>query len=400
MPLAGKQIVVGVGGGIAAFKAATLVRELGRRGAQVRVAMTHAATRFVGPTTFTGLTGSPVLVDLFEASLTGEAHVSLGAFADAMVIAPATMNLLARAAAGMADDAVLATAACARGPLFFAPAMHTRMWLRSATQRNIAALLGDGARILGPAEGALASGESGLGRMWEAEEIAEALSDALGASQDLAGVRLLVSAGPTLEDLDDVRFLGNRSSGKMGYAVAERAARRGANVTLVSGPTNLPAPAAVERVEVRSALEMRDALMARIAHTDALVMAAAVADYRPAERAAGKLKKTPGPRRLELVRNPDILAELGAARVVGGPLLVGFAVESEALVTRARGKLEAKHLDLIVANHAQVGFGGDDNQATLINAESEIELPRSSKGELADRILDAVRDKFSQAKQP
>ncbi|NOY93229.1 MAG: bifunctional phosphopantothenoylcysteine decarboxylase/phosphopantothenate--cysteine ligase CoaBC [Deltaproteobacteria bacterium] len=399
MPLNSKQLVVGVGGGIAAFKAATLVRELARRGARVRVAMTRAATRFVGPTTFAGLTGEPVLVDLFEGSRAGEAHVGLGEFADAMIIAPATMNLLARAAAGMADDAVLATAACARGPLFYAPAMHTRMWLRPATQRNVESLAADGAQILGPAEGALASGESGLGRMWEAEDIADAVGARLGSSRDLVGLRLLVSAGPTLEDLDDVRFLGNRSSGKMGYAVARVAARRGASVTLVSGPTQLSTPAGVERLDVRSALQMREALRSRIQDADALVMAAAVADYRPAERVEGKLEKSPGPRTLELVRTPDILAELGAAREARGPLLVGFAVESKDLVARARAKLERKRLDLIVANHASVGFAGDTNQATLIDAQTETGLPELSKTEVAERILDALQAKL-EARRP
>lgn len=390
MALAGKHIVVGVGGGIAAYKAVELVRELGRRGAEVRVAMTPSAARFVGPVTFTGVTGKPAVTDLWDPSYAGEVHVELGAWADAIVIAPATMSLLARAAAGMADDAVLATYACARGPVLMAPAMHSRMWQSAAAQRTVEQLASDGVTLVGPVEGPLASGESGIGRMAEPVAIADAVEVALGRANDLAGVSVLVTAGPTLEDLDPVRFLGNRSSGRMGYAIAARAAARGAKVTLVSGPVNLPPPPGVERVAVRSALDMHAAVMERYEGTDVVVMSAAVADYRPAQRAQHKIKKGQDALRIELVKNPDILSELGARRRGARPLLIGFAVESESVAAHARKKLESKKVDLVVANDAAVGFGGESNEATLVSPSGDEALPRMSKLELADGILDRV----------
>ncbi len=391
MTLRGKRIVVGIGGGIAAFKAVELVRELGRRGAEVRVVLTPSGARFVGAITFAGLTGRPAVTDLWDPAYTGEVHVDLGGWADALVVAPATANLLARAASGMADDALLTTVSCMSGPVLYAPAMHTRMWRRPATRRNVARLREDGAAFVGPVEGPLANGETGEGRMSEPEAIADALEALVGGPGDLAGAHVLVSAGPTVEDLDPVRYLGNRSSGRMGYALAERAAARGARVTLVSGPVSLEAPAGVERVSVRSALEMREALVSRLDGADAVVMAAAVADYRPATRHDDKIKKQDGPVTLELVRNPDILAELGARRAGRRPVLVGFAVETQDLVAYARGKLESKKCDLVVANDARVGFGGDDNQAILVDGAGEDSLPPLSKRALADRILDRVR---------
>jgi phosphopantothenoylcysteine decarboxylase / phosphopantothenate---cysteine ligase len=388
--LHGKRVVVGMGGGIAAFKAVELVRELGRRGAEVRVVMTPSATRFVGPVTLTGLTGRPPVVDLWDPTYAGEVHVELGQWADAMVVAPATMNLLARAVAGMADDAVLATLACARGAVVYAPAMHSRMWSSAPTVRAVHRLRADGAAFVGPVEGPLASGESGMGRMAEPAAIADALASALSPG-DLEGQRVLVTAGPTHEDLDPVRFLGNRSSGRMGYALAERAAARGAQVVLVSGPTALPDPPGVETVRVRSALDMHREVLARRTTADCVIMAAAVADYRPARAAAAKIKKAEGPLQLELVRNPDILAELGASRAEGPAVLVGFAVETDDLVTYAREKLARKRCDLIVANDAAVGFGGSDNQVILVDSAGEEALPAMSKGALSDRILDRVR---------
>jgi len=393
MALAGRRVVVGIGGGIAAFKAVELVRELGRRGAEVRVAMTPAGARFVGPVTFAGITGWPAVSDLWDPSYAGEVHVELGAWADAVVVAPATMNLLARAAHGMADDVVLATLACARSPVLFAPAMHERMWRTRATQANVATLREEGASFVGPVTGALASGEAGEGRMSEPADIANALEALLGGDGDLAGRHVLVSAGPTVEDLDPVRFVGNRSTGKMGYAIAERAARRGARVTLVTGPVSLATPDGVTRVAVRSALEMHAAIMERYDDADAIVMAAAVADYRPATRSDEKIKKTGGPLTLtlELVRNPDILAELGARRRGSRPALVGFAVETRDLADNARSKLAAKKCDLIVANEVSVGFGGDENQALLVDGAGVETLPAMPKRELADRVLDRVR---------
>jgi phosphopantothenoylcysteine decarboxylase/phosphopantothenate--cysteine ligase len=395
-PLAGKHVVVGVGGGIAAFKAVVLVRELQRRGAEVRVAMTQSATRFVGPVTFTGLTGRPPVVDLFDPSYAGEVHVELAAWADAMVVAPATANLLARAATGMADDAVLATVSCASCPLLFAPAMHENMWLSPATQRNARRLEDDGARLVGPVAGLLANGESGMGRMAEPEVIADALQAVLERDRpprrDLDGKTVLVSAGPTVEDIDPVRYIANRSSGRMGFALVQAALDRGARVVLVSGPTQVKPPAGAELVAVRSALEMQDAIEAALPRIDAVVMNAAVADYRPKQAAKSKLKKQPGQSEMtiELVRNPDILAALGAQRKGKRPVLVGFAMETDDVVAYGKKKLADKRCDLIVANEAAVAFGGDDTQATLISADGEEALPPMAKLELADHVWDRV----------
>ena len=390
MALQGKRIVVGLGGGIAAFKAVQLVRELMRRGAEVRVVMTEAATRFVGPITFAGLTGRPPVTDLWAEDYAGEVHVELGEWADAIVIAPATMNLMARATGGQANDAVLATLACARGEVFFVPAMHQRMWSHPATRSNVRVLTERGAVVLGPVSGPLANGEVGEGRMLEPDDIADAVESHLTYSNDLAGTRVLITAGPTHEDLDPVRYLGNRSSGRMGYAIAAQALRRGAEVTLVSGPVQLPVPAGAEVVSVRSAQEMHEAVMSRFERFDVVIMAAAVADYRPVQRAAQKIKKGSG-LKLELVRNPDILADVGAKRVLQPSVLVGFALETENLKQAARDKLERKAADLIVANEASVGLGGDSNRATLVDATSANPLPDMSKRALADQILDRVR---------
>jgi len=396
MGLAGKRIVVGVGGGIAAFKAVVLVRELQRRGAEVRVVMTPSATRFIGAATFTGLTGKPAVTDLWDPGYPGEVHVELGSEADAIVVAPATANLLARAASGMADDALLATLSCAGCPVLFAPAMHENMWLAAATQRNARQLEQDGAVLVGPVAGALASGEPGMGRMAEPEAIAAAVAKTLGeraggAGGDLAGRTLLISAGPTLEDIDPVRYISNRSSGRMGFALAATALERGAIVTMVCGPTDVKPPAGVELVAVRSAREMQAAIIARAADSDVVVMSAAVADYRPAEAASLKIKKSQERMTIELVKNPDILAELGAARAerqAKRPVLIGFAMETNDLARYARKKLVDKRCDLMVANEAAVGFGGDDNQAILVAHDGDTPLPAMSKTELAHKIWD------------
>jgi phosphopantothenoylcysteine decarboxylase/phosphopantothenate--cysteine ligase len=390
MSLQGKRIVVGLGGGIAAFKSVQLVRELMRRGAEVRVVMTDAAARFVGPITFAGLTGKPPVTDLWAEDYAGEVHVELGEWADAVVVAPATMNLLARAAGGLANDALLASLACARGQLFFAPAMHQRMWSHPATRSNVAILADRGAVVLGPVTGALANGEIGEGRMMEPEDIANEVESRLVHANDLAGSRILVTAGPTLEDLDPVRFIGNRSSGTMGYAIASKALRRGAEVTIVSGPVHQPVPSGAELVQVRSAEDMHAAVMARFEHYDVVIMAAAVADYRPAKRERHKIKKG-GNLQLELVRNPDILADVGAKRAQRPAVLVGFALETESLEQAARDKLERKAADLIVANEASAGLGGDTNRVTLIDSNASTPLPEMSKHALADQILDRIR---------
>ncbi|MFK7991196.1 MAG: bifunctional phosphopantothenoylcysteine decarboxylase/phosphopantothenate--cysteine ligase CoaBC [Sandaracinaceae bacterium] len=385
------RVVVAVTGGIAAFKAVLVVRELGRRGHEVRVVMSEAATRFVGPVTFTGITGAPPVVDLWDPSYAGEVHVELAAWADAMLVAPATANLLSRAASGQADDAVTTTLLCFDGPVLMAPAMHHRMWAHPATQRTVERLTSDGVRLVGPVSGPLASGESGMGRLAEPVAIVDALER--GLVRDLVGKHVLITAGGTCEDLDPVRFLGNRSTGKMGYALAERAAARGAEVTLVSAPTAWSVPAGVTRVDVRSAREMRDAVEGLRDDVDVVVMAAAVADYRPTERADDKLKKGDGDLTLTLTRNPDILAGLGAWRQEAGaasPMLVGFAVETRDLVKAARGKLEKKAVDLIVANAAKDSFGRDDNRAVLVHADGEEALEVMDKVRLADRILDRV----------
>jgi phosphopantothenoylcysteine decarboxylase/phosphopantothenate--cysteine ligase len=389
MSLQGKRIVVGISGGIAAFKAVELVRELMRRDAEVQVAMTNAATRFVGPITFAGLTGKPPVTDLWAEDYAGEVHVELGEWADAIVVAPATMNLMARAASGLADDAVLATLACARGDIFFAPAMHHRMWAHEATQANVARLIERGAIMLGPVIGALANGEIGHGRMMEPEDIADELETQFARGDDLAGRHVLITAGPTHEDLDPVRFLGNRSTGKMGYAIASQALRRGASVTLVSGPVHLPDPRGADVVCVRSAREMHEAVIQRFEEADVVIMAAAVADYRPEQRAPRKIKKGDG-LQLELVRNPDILADVGAKRGHRPAVLVGFALETENLEQVARHKLERKGADLIVANAASDGLAGDTNRATLVEASSATSLPEMSKHALANQILDRV----------
>ncbi len=395
MSLSAKRIVVGVGGGVAAYKAAELVRELGRAGAEVRVAMTPNATRFIGPLTFTGITGMPPVVDLWNPAYAGEVHVELGAWADAIVVAPATANLLARAAAGIADDAVLATLCCADVPVLFAPAMHHRMWRSASLQRAVARLVADGSNFVGPVHGILASGDEGMGRMSEPTAIVAALETLLASTHDLDRKTVLVSAGPTQEDLDPVRFLSNRSSGRMGYAIAERAIRRGARVILVSGPVALSPPRATEFVGVRSAAEMHTAIMAHRADVDVIVMTAAVADYRPRAASAEKLKKT-DELTLELVKNPDILAELGASRRSNMPVLVGFALETNDVIAYARDKLARKQVDLIVANHARDGLGGDTNVATLVHAAGEDALGMLAKSALADRILDWVRARLTQ----
>jgi len=384
-----KNAVVGVTGGIAAYKAPLLVRALMRRGYEVRVVMTESAARFVGPVTFTGLTGRPPVTDLWDPSYAGEVHVELAGWADVMVVAPATANVIARAAQGLADDALTATLLCWDGPTVYAPAMHHRMWANPATARNVAHLAEAGASFAGPVSGPLASGESGMGRMAEPEDIADVV-EAATVARDLAGRTLLVSAGGTQEDLDPVRYLGNRSTGKMGYALAAEAARRGASALLVSGPTALPDPPGVDVIRVRSAVEMEEAIAARRDGVDAILMAAAVADYRPKDLAAHKLKKGEGPMTVELVRNPDILAGLGAWRTGASPVLVGFAVETEDLVARARGKLEKKKVDLVVANEAAHSFGKETNRVHLVTRDDVESLDELPKREVARRVLDRV----------
>ncbi|WP_394849041.1 bifunctional phosphopantothenoylcysteine decarboxylase/phosphopantothenate--cysteine ligase CoaBC [Pendulispora brunnea] len=404
--LAGRTIALCVTGSIAAYKSVEVARLCVKAGATVLPVMTHSAAHFVGPVTLSGICGVAVAQDMWDPGFSGEMHVAISERADAVVIVPATADLLSRMAAGRADDLVTALALSAKGPVLAAPAMHPRMWLHPATQRNVDGLARDcRVQFVGPVSGPVASGDSGPGRMAEPQEIFEALARILTAPavKDLAGKHVVVTAGPTVEDLDPVRYLGNRSTGKMGFAVAERAALRGAEVTLIAGPVTLATPSGVARVDVRSALDMREALWRALGDdltkAHALVMTAAVADYRPAVTSPVKLKKLKDDKdesSLALVKNPDLLAEVGAKRDAGkAPVLVGFAVETgtaEQLVAYARGKLAQKKCDLIVANEARVAFAGDDNRATMVSASGAESLGDMSKRDLADRILDRVAE--------
>jgi phosphopantothenoylcysteine decarboxylase/phosphopantothenate--cysteine ligase len=357
--------------------------------------MTRAAREFLGPMTLSGICGEAVRDAMFDPSFAGEVHVEIARQADVVLLVPATADLLARMASGRADDLITALALCARGPVLAAPAMHPRMWSHPATQRSVATLREDGrVELVGPVDGEVASGESGVGRMADPALIAwTALARA--GRRDLEGMRVLVTAGPTLEDIDPVRFLGNRSTGKMGFAIAERAAARGAAVTLIAGPVALPAPFGVRRVDVRTALDMKraldDALGPGLEGADVLIMTAAVADYRPSETSEKKLKRSGEPMSIHLAPNPDLLAGIGAARTGRSPVLIGFAVETdtdERVIAAARQKLAAKRVDLVVANHASDSFGRDDNRATLVEQGGAEPLGVLSKTELGDRILD------------
>jgi phosphopantothenoylcysteine decarboxylase/phosphopantothenate--cysteine ligase len=390
-------VVLGISGSIAAYKAVEVARLLVKAGVVVLPVMTDAAQRFVGATTLAGVCGQPVRADMWSSP--GEPHVSLGSEADVLALVPATAELLGALAHGRADDLLRATAMCARGPVVAAPAMHPRMWNHPATQQNIETLRRHGrVALVGPVEGEVASGEVGMGRMAEPAEIAAAIMAQLGP-RDLEGVRVLVSAGPTVEDIDPARFLSNRSSGKMGYAVAERAAARGARVTLISGPVSLNTPHNVKRVDVRSARDMKvalwDALGDDFSNIDALVMTAAVADFRPLDPSNKKLKRAEMGQNpsIELAANPDLIAEIGAARQAARPYLVAFALETvkgKALVDAARGKLSGKSVDMVVANHADDAFDSEDNVATLVTRDEAESLPLLAKRDVADRILDRV----------
>lgn len=384
-----ERILLGVGGGIAAYKAADLVRRLREAGAEVRVVMTEAAREFVGPTTFQALSGHPVRSSLWDpAAEAAMGHIELARWAERIVIAPATAGLIARLAAGMADDLVTTLCLASRAPLVLAPAMNQAMWAHPATRTNVATLVSRGATLVGPGTGSQACGDEGAGRMAEPVEIVAALA-APAAPPLLAGRRVLVNAGPTFEDLDPVRFIGNRSSGKMGFAVAEAAVRAGAAVTLIAGPVRLPTPAGVERVDVRSAREMAEAVFRLAPAADVFVAAAAVADFAPKRPSGSKIKKSDAGLVLDLVPTTDILATLGAWR--GRPFLVGFAAETDAVEAYARDKLARKNLDLIAANAVggpDGAFDADDNALVLIAREgSRVELPRAPKAVLAARLV-------------
>lgn len=390
--LSGKRVVLGVSGSIAAYKAVGLLRSLIQEGAEVRVVMSRAATRFVTPLTFETLSGHPVVTDLFAPNQ-GMAHLALPEQADVVLVAPATANLIAKCALGLADDALTTLLLNVTGPLILAPAMDGGMWDHPATAAHAATLRQRGVRVLEPDEGPLASGRIGKGRLAEAARILAALEEALAVRRDWAGQRLLVSAGPTQEAIDAVRYISNRSSGKMGYAVAEAGRDRGAAVCLVTGPTALTPPAGMEVLSVTTAEDMQKALLSRLDWSTAVVMAAAVADFRPARPVGRKLKKTEKAwEALALTPTEDILEQLAQRR--RGQVLVGFAAETESLLANARAKLARKKLDLIVGNNVALegsGFGSDTNAALLIGADGTVtDLGLLPKRVLADRILDAV----------
>lgn len=397
--LAGKKIALGVCGGIAAYKVAGLARRLTQEGAEVRVVMTPSATNFVGPITFSTLTGNPVRTELFPpAAPTEIPHTDLGRTSDLVIVAPATAKTIAKFAQGISDDlmsALLLSAAC---PIVMAPAMHTEMWQNEATQANAATLAARGVRLVGPAVGALAGPDVGVGRMAEIEEILHAADEELALRSSLAGQSVVITAGGTREPIDAMRFIGNASSGRMGYALAFEAVRRGAEVTLISGPTHLTAPGAATVVRVNTAAEMHDAVLKGVESATVLVMAAAIADWRPARVAPSKLKKSAGPPDLQLEPTPDILKEVGETRLNGGlpdlKVLVGYCAETEDLAGAAAKKLERKHLDLAVANlvgTADSGAGLDTLRALILDRAGRLdELGLVGKRELARRVLDRV----------
>jgi phosphopantothenoylcysteine decarboxylase/phosphopantothenate--cysteine ligase len=404
-PLKGARIVVGVAGGIAAYKAAELVRLLDKAGAHVDVAMTARAQKFIGPMTFQALTRRPVFTNLFD--LTEEAtigHIQLADRADLVIVAPATANAIARMAAGQADDAVTAVVLATRAPVLVAPSMNVNMWTHPLTEANLLRLIDvAGYHVVGPGDGFLACRWSGPGRLAEPADIVEAAAHVLSI-QDLAGVRVVVTAGPTYEPIDPVRFVGNRSSGKMGVAIAAAAQRRGASVTLVLGPSAVPPPIGVTTMSVENATQLQWALDDATKDADVVVMTAAVADYRPEKEAKQKIKRGQlGPKAMiALVQNPDLLAELGKKRgTKKTPLLVGFAAETEDVIGNAEKKLVSKKCDLVVANDVSEpgsGFAVDTNRVTLVDTSGAIEVPAGTKAEVAHRILDHVVAMRSAAK--
>jgi phosphopantothenoylcysteine decarboxylase/phosphopantothenate--cysteine ligase len=400
MSLAQRRILLGVSAGIAAYKSCELVRRLREQGAEVRVVMTESATHFVGATTFQALSGQPVRVSLWdEGAEAAMGHIELARWAERVLIAPASADVLARLAHGQADDLLTTLCLASAAPLYVAPAMNQQMWAHPAVQANLATLRTRGVNVLGPAAGEQACGDIGSGRMLEPRELRDALAASFG-DRALAGLRVVVSAGPTYEDIDPVRFIGNRSSGRMGFAVAEAAAAAGADVTLVAGPVSLGTPPGVtQRLDVRSAAQMREAVLHAAATADIYIGAAAVGDYRPAQVSTRKLKKHEGaPLVLDLAENPDILKELAAA--TPHPFLVGFAAETHDVAAYAQDKLARKGLDMIAANRvgAGLGFEADDNALSLYWPGGGEELPRASKRELAARLVACVAQRYRAAR--
>lgn len=388
--LANKTIVLGITGSISAYKAIDIASKLTQAGAKVEVVMTESAAKFIMPLTFRAITRRPAITDMFESTAeSGVSHISLAEAADVVAIVPATADIMAKLAAGIADDMLTCIVLATKAPVIMAPAMNVNMFQNPVTQDNLAKLKARGFVIVGPVHGRLLSGRIGFGRLAEVDDIIGAIEQVLGKGGDLAGKRIVVTAGGTQEPIDPVRHIGNRSSGKMGYAIAEAARNRGATVSLITAPASLPAPAGMEVIHVETAAEMKGAVTKAVAQADALIMAAAVADYQPKSTARAKIKKETPTLTLELVRTPDILTE-----VKGSFLKVGFAAESEDIIANARQKLERKQLDLIVANDItdkDSGFGADTNKVTLIDRGGKAEsLPLLTKKEVADKILDRV----------
>jgi len=395
------KVTLGVTGGIAAYKAAEIVRLLQERGLQVQVVMTEAAQEFVRPLTFAALSGEKVITGLFAAGDehpnldSAVEHIAVAQSADALLVAPATADTIAKFAQGIANDFLSTLYLATRTPVIVAPAMNVNMWEHPATQANLEILRRRGVHIVEPGSGYLACGMVGAGRLADPEHIVGETMERLGISQDLAGETVLVTAGPTHEPVDPVRYIGNRSSGKMGYALAEAALRRGAKVILVSGPTALTPPSAAETIFVETAQQMRTAVLDRWERAGIIVMAAAVGDYHVKDASTEKIKRG-GPIELQLEPNPDILADLGSLREATGkstPLLIGFAAETEHLLDNARAKLAKKRVDAIVLNdvsRADIGFNADRNEVTIVTATGTIALPEASKLEIAQKILDAA----------
>lgn len=392
--LSGKTIILGVTGGIAAYKAAEICSTLVKSGATVHVIMTEHATHFVGPLTFRALTGNQVITGLWDEPSECEiSHVSLPDKADVLLVVPATANILGKVASGIADDMLSTTIMATRAPVIFAPAMNFKMWENPVTKANVERLESLGYKFVNPEIGRLACGEEGIGRLASITKIIDAVVECLERKQDLSGVSILVTAGPTQEPIDPVRFIANHSSGKMGYAVAKTASERGAKVTLVSGPTSLSVPPNVDVIRVQTAAQMLDAVMKRLTDVQVVIGAAAVADYTPKSPGKSKMKKSDSGLALDLAPTKDIMAEVGKKK--GKRVLVGFAAETENLIKNAKAKLESKNLDFIVANDVSkpgIGFGADVNEVTIISKTGETQdLPRMSKLEIANKILDLIK---------
>ena len=391
--LKGKTVILGVTGSIAAYKAANLASMLKKQHADVQVIMTKNATQFINPITFESLTGNKCLVDTFDRNFQFQVeHVALAKRADLAIVAPATANIMAKLAHGLADDMLTTTLLACRCPKLIAPAMNTRMYENPVTQDNMDLLRKYGFRIIEPAVGHLACGDTGAGKLPPETLLLECILDEIAMEKDMKGLHVLITAGPTMEAIDPVRFISNHSTGKMGYALARVCRRRGAEVTLVSGKTNLEAPYGVTLVPVTSAQDMFEAVSSRAKEQDMIIKAAAVADYRPVTVAENKIKKSPGDMSIALERTTDILAWLGEHRQEG-QVLCGFAMETEHMVEHAKEKLTRKHVDMIAANNVKVagaGFGTDTNVVTLITEDGAEELAKMSKEEVASRILDAL----------